>query len=73
MAALRFFMSCHYLIGEAFNQDSHQQIEEDIVAKGHQGHKVKGCPVASSLHAQEQHNIPIFLGQNLQYSRGLVC
>lgn len=30
-----------YLCLKAFNQDGHQQVEEDVVSKGHEGHKVK--------------------------------
>lgn len=32
---------CPYLCLKAFNQDGHQQVEEDIVSKGHEGHKVE--------------------------------
>lgn len=31
-----------YLGLETLNQDGHQQVEEDVVAKGHKGDKVEG-------------------------------
>lgn len=36
--------SVYYLCGEPLDQDGDQQIEEDIVAKGHEGNEVEGSP-----------------------------
>lgn len=55
-----------YLSREALHKDGHQQIEEHIVSKGHESHKVQGSPVAGLFHAIEEHNIPIFLSKYLQ-------
>ena len=54
-----------YLVGEPFHQNGHQQVEEDVVAEGHQGHEVQGGPVARLLHPGEQDNVPVLLGQDL--------
>lgn len=41
---LMFFVGpvLSYLGLETLNQDGHQQVEEDVVAKGHKGDKVEG-------------------------------
>lgn len=39
-----------YLGLETLNQDGHQQIEEDVVAKGHKGDKVEGGYGRSGRH-----------------------
>lgn len=54
-----------YLCLKAFNQDGHQQVEEDIVSKGHEGHKVKSRNWWSGCHAIVQNYVPVLLGQNL--------
>ena len=54
-----------HLVGEALHEDSHQQVEEDIVAKGHEGHKVQGGPVRRPFHASKEHNVPVLLRQHL--------
>ena len=54
-----------YLVWEAFHQNGHQEIEEDVVTEGHQGHKVQSSPVTGALHAKEEHDIPILLCQDL--------
>ena len=38
------------LFWEALHQNSHQKVEEDIVAKGHKEDKVKCCPVSCPFH-----------------------
>ena len=58
-----------YLVGESLNKDGDEQVEEDVVTKGHQGHEVERSPVARSLHPGEQHDIPVFLGQDLDFTR----
>lgn len=59
---LLFFL---YLSLKAFHKDGHQQIEQDVVPKGHQGHKVESRPGRGGGHAVIQHDIPVLLGQNL--------
>lgn len=54
-----------YLGREAFHEDGHEQVEEDVVAEGHQGHEVQRGPVARLLHAVEEHHVPVLLGQDL--------
>lgn len=54
-----------YLVREAFYQDGNQQVEEDIIAKGHQGHKIQGRPMTCPLHTRKQNNVPVLLSKNL--------
>ena len=61
--ARRGFLS--YLRLETFHQDGHQEVEEDVIAKGHQGHKVEGCPGRGGGHPVIKHNVPVFLGEDL--------
>lgn len=55
-----------YLVGEALDQDGDEEVEEDVVAEGHQGHEVEGSPVARALHPQEEDNVPVLLGKDLE-------
>ena len=55
-----------HLIGETLNEDGHQQVEQHIVAKGHEGNKVKRGPVRGPFHPSKEHNVPVFLCQHLQ-------
>lgn len=57
---------CSYLCLKALNQDGHQQVEEDIVSKGHEGHEVKSGKWWSGCHAIVQNNVPVLLRQNLR-------
>ena len=54
-----------YLVGESLDKDGHEEVEEDIVAEGHEGHKVEGGPVGGALHTRKQHDVPVLLGQHL--------
>ena len=54
-----------HLVGEPLDEDGHQQVEQHIVAKGHEGNKVKGGPVRGPLHSSKKHNVPVFLCQHL--------
>ena len=58
-----------YLIGKTFDQNGHKEIEQYVISKGHQGHKIKGCPMTCPLHTKEQHNVPILLRKNLKRKR----
>lgn len=55
-----------YLGGKSLDQNGDQQVEKYVVAKGHEGDEVEGGPVAGFLHAIEEHNIPVLLGQDLR-------
>lgn len=59
-----------HLCLEAFHQDGYQQVEEHVVPKGHEGHKVKGSPGRGGSHAVVKNHVPVFLCQDLQ---GHVC
>ena len=65
--------SMPYLVRKPLHQDGNQQVEEDIVAEGHEGNKVEGCPVAGFPHPQEKNDVPVFLGQNLEWTRVRGC
>ena len=58
-----------HLVGEALHEYGHQQVEQNVVAEGHEGHEVEGGPVGGPLHAGEQHNVPVLLGQHLAADR----
>ena len=60
------------LVGESLNEDGHQQVEQHIVAKGHEGNEVKGGPVRGSFHSSKEHNVPVFLCQHLPGNNGNV-
>jgi hypothetical protein len=55
-----------YLGGKSLDQNGDQQVEKNVVAKGHEGDEVESGPVAGFLHAVEEHNIPVLLGQDLR-------
>ncbi|KAF4015452.1 hypothetical protein G4228_007259 [Cervus hanglu yarkandensis] len=50
---------------ETLHQDGHQQVEEHIVAKGHEGHEVEGGPGGRGGHAIVQDDVPVLLGEDL--------
>lgn len=56
---------CCHLVGETLDKNSHQQVEQHIVAKGHEGNKVKGGPVRGPFHSSKEHNVPVLLCQHL--------
>ena len=60
--------SVTYLTGKTFDQDGDEQVEENVVPESHECDKVKRSPVAGSLHAQKEDDVPILLGQNLENS-----
>ncbi|KAB0351512.1 hypothetical protein FD754_016369 [Muntiacus muntjak] len=47
---------------ETLHQDGHQQVEEHVVAKGHEGHEVQGGPGGRGGHAVVQDDVPVLLG-----------
>lgn len=56
----------HYLRLETLHQDGHQQVEENVIPKRHEGNEVEGCPGGGGCHAVVEDLVPVFLGQNLQ-------
>ncbi|KAB0347911.1 hypothetical protein FD754_012768, partial [Muntiacus muntjak] len=55
---------------EALHQDGHQQVEEHIVAEGHEGHEVEGGPGGSGSHAVVEDDVPVLLGEDLPHGCG---
>jgi hypothetical protein len=54
-----------YLSRESFDKNSHEQVEQHIVAERHQSDEVQGCPCARLLHAIVENLVPVFLRQHL--------
>lgn len=54
-----------HLCLKSFHQDRHQQVKQDIVAKSHEGHKVKSSEWRRGSHTVVQNPVPVLLGQNL--------
>ena len=50
---------------EAFHQDGHQQVEEDVVPEGHERHEVESGAGGSGRHAVIKDHVPVLLGQDL--------
>lgn len=59
-----------YLCLEAFHQNGNQKVEEHVIAKGHQGHKVERCPWRCWCHSIVQDHIPVLLSEDLQRGEG---
>lgn len=55
-----------YLCLEAFDQNGNKKVEEHVIAKGHQGHKVECCPRGRRCHPVVQDHIPVLLSEDLQ-------
>ena len=62
------FFSVTYLTGKTFDQDGDEQVKENVVPESHECDEVKCGPVAGSLHAKKEDDVPILLGQNLENS-----
>lgn len=50
---------------EALHQDGHQQVEEHVVAEGHEGNEVEGGPRGGGGHAVVEDDVPVLLGEDL--------
>lgn len=59
-----------YLCLEAFYQNGNQKVEEHVIAEGHQGHEVEGCPWGCRCHPIVQDHVPVLLSENLQRGEG---
>jgi len=55
-----------YLGLETLHQDGHQQVEEDVVAEGHERDEVQGGHGSGGGHAVVEHLVPVLLGQDLE-------
>lgn len=51
---------------EPLDQNGNQQIEQHVIAKGHQGHEIQRRPIGRLRHTVRQHHVPILLRQNLK-------
>lgn len=51
---------------KALNQNGYEQVEEDVVSKGHEGYKVEGSQRRGGGHPVIEHRIPVLLGEDLQ-------
>lgn len=51
LSVVRVWTATLYLRLEALNQDGHQQVEEDVVAKGHERDEVESCYGRGGGHA----------------------
>lgn len=58
-----------YLWRKAFNENGDQQIEENVIAKGHQRYEIECGPMRSFLHTVEEDNVPVFLCEDLHKTR----
>lgn len=54
---------------KALNQDGHEQIEEHVVAKRHEGNKVERRPGRGGGHAVIQNHVPVLLRKDLEVGR----
>ena len=54
---------------ETLHQDGHQQVEEHIIAKGHEGNEVEGGPGGGGSHAVVEDDVPVLLGKDLSGER----
>ena len=59
-----------YLRLEALHQNGNEQVEEHIVAEGHEGDEVKGSPGWRGGHSVVEHLVPVLLSQDLWAEEG---
>lgn len=57
---------CPYFSLKALDQNGYEQVEEDVVAKGHEGDKIEGSQRRRGGHPVIEHCIPVLLGEDLQ-------
>lgn len=51
---------------EALDEDGNEKIKQDVIPERHERHKVECRPGRSLLHAVEEHDVPVLLGEDLQ-------
>lgn len=54
---------------KALHQNGYEQVEEDIVAEGHEGNKIEGSQRRGGGHPVIEHRVPVLLGEDLQRGR----
>ena len=59
--------NCPYFGLKALDQNGHEQVEEDVVAEGHEGDKIEGGQRRGGGHPVIEHRVPVLLGEDLQY------
>lgn len=59
-------LSSSHLSLKALNQDGHEQIEEHVVAKRHEGNEVERRPGRGGGHAVIQNDVPVLLRKDLE-------
>ena len=57
-----------YFAGESFDENGDKEVEEDVVAEGHESDEVKGGPRRRLGHSLVQHLVPVLLRQDLQHT-----
>lgn len=51
---------------KALNQNGYKQVEEDVVAEGHEGYEIEGSQRRGGGHPVIEHRVPVLLGEDLQ-------
>lgn len=54
---------------KALDQNGYEQVEEDVVAKGHEGDEIEGGQRRRGGHPVIEHRVPVLLGEDLQMGR----
>lgn len=57
---------CPYFSLKALNQNGYEQVEEDVVAEGHEGYKIEGGQRRGGGHPIIEHGVPVLLGEDLK-------
>lgn len=60
---------CPYFSLKALNQNGYEQVEEDVVAEGHEGYEIEGSQWRGGGHPIIEHGVPVLLGEDLQMGR----
>lgn len=58
-----------HLRRETLNENGDQQIEEHVIAEGHQRYEIERRPVRRLLHAVEENDVPVLLREDLRRQR----
>lgn len=62
LVLLHVWPASSYLCLKTLDQDGHQQVEEDVVAKGHERDEVEGSYGRGGGHTVIQYLVPVLLG-----------
>lgn len=59
---------------KALNQNGYEQVEEDVVAEGHEGYEIEGSQGRGGGHPVIEHRVPVLLGEDLsRWQKSNVC